>query len=472
MSDSDLIKVVSCIISRVIRRYENSSVSATYSKFTSAYIPSISVFEYLERILKYFHCSVECFVLSLIYIDRLIKGARFVVNSFNVHRLLVTAVMVAAKYSDDSFFVNSYYADVGGVSLDEMNELEAAFLDMIDYNLHVNILEYQKYHNELYNHATSAGCRLCRCCNFPRLVEVQANTTQTCLVYLIDESGKSMPNSGSPHSVTVTEQQQIYFASDDQGIRSLVTYKETLTANVRANKPNLTTNQSNVNPCVGAAEVVQENSPQPTVSPCSSHASSCSSDEPDSPIRSDASVVSAQQSINSSNPHNIANPVPRVSTFSRPTSSRNTNTSNSNSWNASKYSCAPCTQAAAPQVVGNRIAHRPNTSHGSFASPPVPPPVTTSTPSNVVPTTSFANRVPIRNVRPTVVSPCDVNLAPVTSRMSTGSMPTYPARTNSFAVNNRPASTTHSQTIASAVSDYLHAFTSQRPNASKVPAFN
>ena len=52
----------------------------------------------LERIFRYASCSGECFVLALVYIDRLIKRRDFVLTSLNVHRIIITAVMLAAKF--------------------------------------------------------------------------------------------------------------------------------------------------------------------------------------------------------------------------------------------------------------------------------------------------------------------------------------------------------------------------------------
>ncbi|KAG0348086.1 hypothetical protein BG005_011739, partial [Podila minutissima] len=41
----------------------------------------------------------------------------FRINSFNIHRLLITTVMVAAKFTSDLFYSNARYAKVGGLNL-------------------------------------------------------------------------------------------------------------------------------------------------------------------------------------------------------------------------------------------------------------------------------------------------------------------------------------------------------------------
>lgn len=64
--------------------------------------PSINILKYLERIYKYTNCSPSCFVVGYVYIDRLAhKYPDSLVVSLNVHRLLVTSVMVASKMIDD-----------------------------------------------------------------------------------------------------------------------------------------------------------------------------------------------------------------------------------------------------------------------------------------------------------------------------------------------------------------------------------
>lgn len=64
--------------------------------------PNISIQSYLERIFKYANCSPSCFIVAYVYLDRFTQKQPYLpVNSFNVHRLLITSVMVAAKFMDD-----------------------------------------------------------------------------------------------------------------------------------------------------------------------------------------------------------------------------------------------------------------------------------------------------------------------------------------------------------------------------------
>ncbi|KAL9263047.1 Cyclin-U1-1-like protein [Drosera capensis] len=108
--------------------------------------PSISIPKYLERIYKYTKCSPSCFVVGYVYIDRLVhRYPELLVVSLNVHRLLVTSVMVASKMLDDEHYNNEFYARVGGVSNAELNRLEVELLFMLDFGITVSSSVFETY---------------------------------------------------------------------------------------------------------------------------------------------------------------------------------------------------------------------------------------------------------------------------------------------------------------------------------------
>ena len=71
-------------------------------------------------------------------------------DPLNVHRLLVTSVMLAAKFFDDHYLDNQHYAAVGGVPKGEMNILELEFLFLLEFNLHVTQADYDMYRTALH----------------------------------------------------------------------------------------------------------------------------------------------------------------------------------------------------------------------------------------------------------------------------------------------------------------------------------
>lgn len=156
-----IVRVLACVLNKLIEANMNMPTvgSRDITKFHALEPPAITVLDYLERIHKYACCSNECFILSLIYIDRLIQLNNFALTSLNVHRVIITSIMLAAKYFDDQYFNNAYYAKVGGVPVNEMNLLEVELLFRLNFSLFVNTEIFKKYQSELSHHATINFCK-------------------------------------------------------------------------------------------------------------------------------------------------------------------------------------------------------------------------------------------------------------------------------------------------------------------------
>ncbi|CAK4628121.1 unnamed protein product [Aphanomyces euteiches] len=148
-----IVQTLSAVLQGMVHASESVEPGyARRTKFEAFRAPQISILDYLVRIHTYASCSPECFILALVYIDRLHQLQGFVMTELNVHRVIITSVVLAAKFFDDHYFNNAYYAKVGGVPCSEMNELEVEFLLLTNFSLHVSTDTYSRYYNELAKH--------------------------------------------------------------------------------------------------------------------------------------------------------------------------------------------------------------------------------------------------------------------------------------------------------------------------------
>ncbi|CAH0518729.1 unnamed protein product [Peronospora belbahrii] len=148
-----IVETLAIVIESMMRTSDRMPLGYYHkTKFEAFRAPGISVRDYLTRIHKYASCSPECFVLGLVYMDRLHQMQGFALTELNVHRVIITSVVLAAKFFDDHYFNNAYYAKVGGIPCPEMNELEVEYLLLINFSLHVSSETYARYYNELANH--------------------------------------------------------------------------------------------------------------------------------------------------------------------------------------------------------------------------------------------------------------------------------------------------------------------------------
>eukprot|EP00756_Hemistasia_phaeocysticola_P008660 Hpha_TRINITY_DN14690_c0_g1::TRINITY_DN14690_c0_g1_i1::g.48181::m.48181 len=148
---NNTVRAVGAIISDAVRdndqcRPEKKVVTC----FESRQPAPITIADYTQRLLDYGHMSEEAFVCALVLIDRVaVKWPQLAPTSSNAHRLLVTAVIVAAKLRDDIHYSNAYFAWVGGLRTSELTALEAHLLQWLDFDIQVSKEDYLRYLNEI-----------------------------------------------------------------------------------------------------------------------------------------------------------------------------------------------------------------------------------------------------------------------------------------------------------------------------------
>ena len=132
------------------QRPKDIEASMGPTMFEAYQAPTITIHKYFARLEKYFCASDECYVYALILVDRLInRHPTLYLTSHNVHRLLVTAIVISAKIRDDCYFNNRFYASVAGIRLSEINYLEMHFLKLLDFHLYVSLDEFCRYIYEI-----------------------------------------------------------------------------------------------------------------------------------------------------------------------------------------------------------------------------------------------------------------------------------------------------------------------------------
>ncbi|OBA21946.1 cyclin-domain-containing protein [Metschnikowia bicuspidata var. bicuspidata NRRL YB-4993] len=133
--------------------------------FHGTNVPGITLHAYLTRVLKYCPVTNEVFLSLLVYFDRIAKRANifqdkksnlgdetptdaeqiFVMDSYNIHRLIILGITVSSKFFSDIFYKNLRYAKVGGLPLEELNYLELQFLLLLDFKLMISVEDLQNY---------------------------------------------------------------------------------------------------------------------------------------------------------------------------------------------------------------------------------------------------------------------------------------------------------------------------------------
>ena len=82
-------------------------------------------------------------------IDKILEND-FIITENNVKNLFYISMIEIQKFYEDDPFKSSDYAYIGGISTNELCQMEIEFLDLIDYKLFVSDNDYFNYKKDLY----------------------------------------------------------------------------------------------------------------------------------------------------------------------------------------------------------------------------------------------------------------------------------------------------------------------------------
>lgn len=105
--------------------------------FLGQCVAKITILAYLERMARRARLGASTFVVAAVYLDRGLRAGSLVLCPRALHRVVLGALVLAAKFVDDDVLSDRDLAEVGGVSRTDFGRIERAFL--------VQVLEWRLY---------------------------------------------------------------------------------------------------------------------------------------------------------------------------------------------------------------------------------------------------------------------------------------------------------------------------------------
>ena len=132
-----------------LKNYRDILKKQSMMYFSANSIPNITIKDYLIRIQNYSRIEKSTLILSMILIDHMCKKSNIVLTIYNIHRILFSSVLISIKYNEDSYYDNTFYAQIAGIKPNELKLLEYKFLELNDFNVYVKDTEYEQYEKYL-----------------------------------------------------------------------------------------------------------------------------------------------------------------------------------------------------------------------------------------------------------------------------------------------------------------------------------
>ena len=108
-------------------------------------IPPISLEDYIRHLVKYTNMNISTLILSIIYIDQFCEKYRYILSLNNIYRLLLVSVFISLKFNEDVMVDAKNYANIAGVSLDDLKMLELQMCTALNFEFFVKSEYYQQY---------------------------------------------------------------------------------------------------------------------------------------------------------------------------------------------------------------------------------------------------------------------------------------------------------------------------------------
>ena len=145
------IEIIADLLNNICEENKDKSenVNNKIAPFMTINIPSMSIKDYLLRLLNFTKINDSTIIIILIYIDRICKINNFQINYRNIYKLIISSMVIAIKYNEDHYYSSEIYSKIGGISVKELNYLEFNFLVLIKFSLFIEDDLFSKYYDNL-----------------------------------------------------------------------------------------------------------------------------------------------------------------------------------------------------------------------------------------------------------------------------------------------------------------------------------
>ena len=149
--------ISSNIVDILLENKEKIKIKKEEDPLYSNRIPIIRIEEYIVRLVKYSKIDKSTLIITYIYIKRFILKEDYLISFNNIFRLIISCLILAIKFNENKTYKNSYYAKIGGLDVNDLNNLEYNIFSRLNFQLRIIDIEFFNLTYKIYKEVKSKG---------------------------------------------------------------------------------------------------------------------------------------------------------------------------------------------------------------------------------------------------------------------------------------------------------------------------